>query len=1355
MNTLVAPGTTNNPSVTMCNVTFNGNTADDDNSTYTNNDNVYASNTSSLNPTGYISSNATTICTGGSIQLSFIPNSGTGPFDIVVNGVTYNDVPSGSVFLTRTEGTHFTGTTHFNLTQITDANNCVISGLAQTITINVNTVNAGSISGDQMVCAGGDPNNLTSMTNGSGPGTVTYRWESSTTNCSSGFFPIMGATGATYDPPVGITQTTFFRRVTISTLNGFPCEAIAPNCIVIVVLNPQGGTIAGDQAICSGADPAAFTSGVAGSGNAGTITYRWESSTTNCNSGFTPIMGATGLTYDPSAVSQTTYFRRVTIATFNGVANGACEAVSNCVTVTVQDNELPTIVCPTGSTTSFGQSDGNTNFTSISTFQSFTPVSSGDITSITIYLNTASSNLTLQVQSGSTCDGTILGSKTFNGVVGFQTITFDTPIPVTGGIQYNFGIVGTISSAANYTGSYSGGRAYLGGCPGLDMIFQNYDLVFTITMSVPGPVTLNNDPGTCAATYVILDPILDNCPGATWSASFSGNVNGNPASFSNIPDGSNSNSLTFQKGTTNVVLTGMDAVGNLATCSVNVIVTDNQDPTFSCPSNQDVNLNATCQLSVPDLLRGLTGNDNCGTVTFSQSPTAGTLLASSHNQTHTVTITAADGNGNTSTCEVTLTGKDVTDPTITCPATQTLVLGANCTATLPDYTSLATTGDNCGVQSVTQSPTAGTSVSGAGNMTVTLTVTDLNGNETECTFTVTKVDNTAPTITCPATQTLALGANCTATLPDYTSLATTGDNCGIQSVTQSPTAGMTVSGAGNMTVTLTVTDINGNETECTFTVTKVDNTSPTVSCPTTQTLVLGANCTATLPDYTSLATTGDNCGIQSVKQSPTAGTTVSGAGNMTVTLTVTDLNGNETECTFTVTKVDNMAPTITCPTTQTLVLGANCTATLPDYTSLATTADNCGIQSVKQSPTAGTTASGAGNMPVTLTVTDLNGNETECTFTVTKVDNTPPTLVCKNTTVFIGNTGTYTLQPADVFNATASSDNCSGVLTVTNISPAMVSCAQLNQIIPVTVTVQDASGNTATCTAQITVQEGSALPLGWSNDNIGNANGAAGYKACSFNGSFTVSANGFSTSSLDVLHFTSQQLCGNGEITVRVMAVSGGGWAGVMMRESLSPVAKKVVLKTQLSSMIRREIRTVQTAPASILNFNRPQHVWLRLVRDGSTFTGYTSLNGTTWSFAFSATVSMAGCIQLGVFSESINANTTTTATFSNISVTGASNSSLTNGLPDTQVAAEEDEQVRIFPNPTTGEVTIDLDIYAGKPGTIQVFNALGALTTQERLIPGNPETHQLLLGDIAGVYTVVIQLEDSKIVRRVVVQAE
>ncbi len=164
---------------------------------------------------------------------------------------------------------------------------------------------------------------------------------------------------------------------------------------------------------------------------------------------------------------------------------------------------------------------------------------------------------------------------------------------------------------------------------------------------------------------------------------------------------------------------------------------------------------------------------------------------------------------------------------------------------------------------------------------VTLTVTDNRGITATCPATITVLDNTPPTITCPATQTLALGANCTATLPNYTSLATTGDNCGVQSVTHLPIAGTTVSGAGNMTVTLTVTDLNGNDTECTFTVTKVDQTPPTITCPATQTLVLGANCTATLPNYTSLATTADNCGVQSVTQSPIAGTSVSGAGNMT------------------------------------------------------------------------------------------------------------------------------------------------------------------------------------------------------------------------------------------------------------------------------------------------------------------------------------------------------------------------------------------------------------------------------------------------------------------------------------------
>ena len=72
---------------------------------------------------------------------------------------------------------------------------------------------------------------------------------------------------------------------------------------------------------------------------------------------------------------------------------------------------------------------------------------------------------------------------------------------------------------------------------------------------------------------------------------------------------------------------------------------------------------------------------------------------------------------------------------------------------LANYTSLATTSDNCGsIASVTQSPPAGTSILGETTTTVTLTVTDSNGNQNTCDFDVTTVDTTDPTISCAADQ---------------------------------------------------------------------------------------------------------------------------------------------------------------------------------------------------------------------------------------------------------------------------------------------------------------------------------------------------------------------------------------------------------------------------------------------------------------------------------------------------------------------------------------------------------------------------------------------------------------------------
>ena len=699
-------------------------------------------------------------------------------------------------------------------------------------------------------------------------------------------------------------------------------------------------------------------------------------------------------------------------------------------------------------------------------------------------------------------------------------------------------------------------------------------------------------------------------------------------------------------------------------------------------------------LAVDDVNNG--SSADCGLQSIGVSPN---MFNCSHvGAPQTVTLTIMDIKGATASCQTTVTVQDNTPPSITCPTTQTLALGANCSATLPDYTSLATAADNCGVQSVSQSPVAGTSVSGAGNMTVTLTVTDINGLTNTCTFTVTNVDNTAPSITCPTTQTLALGANCSATLPDYTSLATTGDNCGVQSVSQSPTTGTTVSGAGNMSVTLTVTDINGLTNTCTFTVTKVDNTPPSITCPTTQTLALGANCSATLPDYTSLATTADNCGVQSVSQSPVAGTSVSGAGNISVTLTVTDVNGLTNTCSFTVTKIDNTVPTIACPANQNLALGSSCSAALPSYISLATASDNCGVQSVMQSPVAGTSVSGAGNMSVTLTVTDVNGLTNTCSFTVSKVDNTPPGISCVNTTATFNGDSSLNVNPASLATAF---DNC-GSPTL-SVSAPMLSCAQVGQTVPVTVTATDAAGLTASCISQVTVQ---GLPCGWSRqpDGIGCTDGSS----VSYNsGVFTLNSTNCYYAppfTADEAAFAQHDLCGNGSIQAQVTSINGGGWAGIVMREGNAPGARKVQLMTNLGSLSRREVRYTTGGQAYPQQFPSQNRYWLRILRQGSQFVGYISANGSSWSQVFALTVSMANCIEVGLVVTNNNPTGSTSATFSNVSVIGNANL-IAIEVPD---PGAETANLNLFPNPTTGEVSVDLAPWAGRPVVIDVYDLQG-----------------------------------------------
>jgi hypothetical protein len=537
-------------------------------------------------------------------------------------------------------------------------------------------------------------------------------------------------------------------------------------------------------------------------------------------------------------------------------------------------------------------------------------------------------------------------------------------------------------------------------------------------------------------------------------------------------------------------------------------------------------------------------------------------------------------------------------------------------------------------------------------------------------------------------------------------------------------------------VTLTVTDDRGITATCSATITVADNTAPSITCPATQTLALGANCTATLPNYTSLATTGDNCGVQGVTQSPAAGTTVSSAGNMTVTLTVTDVNGLTNSCTFTVTKVDNTAPTISCPATQTLALGANCTASLPNYTSLATTGDGCGVQSVTQSPAAGTTVSSAGNMTVTLTVTDANGNTANCTFTVSKVDNTPPTVECINQTVYFNGEESIALDADDLAEA---SDNC-GVQSI-SLSPNTISAERVGQIVPVTVTATDINGNTATCTAQITV---SGFPAGWSQQP-----GGAG---CSGNNNTYNSGTGVWTATStncfygppytsDATSFVQRTLCGDGSLTAQVTSISGSalGWAGIVMRESNAPGAKKAQLMTNLSSLHRREFRTTTNGAAQPQQSASNGRYWLRITRAGNQFTMSVSANGMSWFLIGAQNIVMGNCIQMGLIATNYTANSTVTATFAGVSYTGSNATATSFELRAASI--EQPHSLEVYPNPTSGELNLDLTQYIGRSVRIETYSLEGKLLQFTEIEEVQTTVEQLDMSQLEnGMYLVKVR---------------
>ena len=433
------------------------------------------------------------------------------------------------------------------------------------------------------------------------------------------------------------------------------------------------------------------------------------------------------------------------------------------------------------------------------------------------------------------------------------------------------------------------------------------------------------------------------------------------ASMSVSPDSFTCDDL----GANTVTLTVTDTSGNNNTGTATVTVVDNINPTITAPAAVTTTTNTACTATGVTLGTPVTA-DNCSVASVTNNAPATFPLG-----TTTVTWTVVDGSGNTATATQIVTVTDVTVPTITAPAAVTVPTNNGCFA-VNVVLGTPVTADNCSIASVTNNAPATFPL---GTTTVTWTIVDGSGNTATATQVITVIDTQLPTIVAPIAINTTTNTDCTRTGLVLGNAITT-DNCSIASVTNDAPAAFPL---GTTTVTWTVVDGSGNTATATQIVTVTDATLPTVITQNI-TVQLNANGQATITAANVNNGSFDNCAVNTLAVSP-ASFDCSNVGPNTVTLTVTDVNGNVNTGTAIVTVVDAIAP---------VVNTRNITVTLNNFGTASITAamidnlsyDNCGIASVTVNISE-FNCNNIGTNTVILTVTDVNGNVATGTATVT------------------------------------------------------------------------------------------------------------------------------------------------------------------------------------------------------------------------------------------------------------------------------------------------------------------------------------------------------------------------------------
>ena len=446
-----------------------------------------------------------------------------------------------------------------------------------------------------------------------------------------------------------------------------------------------------------------------------------------------------------------------------------------------------------------------------------------------------------------------------------------------------------------------------------------------------------------------------------------------------------------------LTIVATDDNGNSASCTIPINVVDIMPPTITCPPDQTGDLDQYCSFEIPDYRDLASVVDNCSN-TIIQTPSPGTTVYSDR----TMILTVVDQEGQTNTCTFDLTVSDNTPPAITCkdpfnfPITQnggtSVISGSDM---LRDHLT-----EDCDYNldyTINGQQLLDFFCDDIGPQILTIVATDDNGNSASCTISINVVDLIAPTLTCPNDQTAVLDSNCEFEIPDYRGLASVVDNCS-NTIIQTPAQGTIVD--SDRTMILTAVDQEGQTNTCIFFLTVSDNTPPTITCPSGFTQPNDPGDCGAVVDIPT-ATANDNCGITflkaRVREVDGNGDPVSGwssfandpdgfyaVGRWEVQWRAKDAADNPADCSFIFEVTDNEAPNAVCNNPKVTFNGeASIALLLSDVFDDQASFDNCTSATAQGfSPMSFDCDQLGSIIPVTVTVSDDDGNTTTCTANV-------------------------------------------------------------------------------------------------------------------------------------------------------------------------------------------------------------------------------------------------------------------------------------------------------------------------------------------------------------------------------------